>query len=38
MSKRTDRDFLSDIREAIHRVTTYVIGMSYETFLADTKT
>ena len=38
MSKRTDRDFLSDIREAIHRITTYVIGMSYETFMADTKT
>jgi len=38
MSKRTDRDFLSDIQEAIHRISTYVIGMSYETFLADTKT
>jgi len=33
MSKRADRDFLSDIREAIHRITTYVIGMSYETFI-----
>ena len=38
MSKRTDRDFLSDIREAIHRISTYVAGMSYETFVADTKT
>ena len=38
MSKRTERDFLSDIREAIHRITTYVIGMSYETSMADSKT
>jgi len=38
MSDRTDRDFLSDIREAIHRITTYVVGMSYETFIADVKT
>jgi uncharacterized protein with HEPN domain len=38
MSKRTDRDFLSDIREAICRITTYVNGMSYETFMTDTKT
>jgi uncharacterized protein with HEPN domain len=38
MSKRTDRDFLSDIREAIYRITTYVAGMSYETFVIDIKT
>jgi uncharacterized protein with HEPN domain len=38
MSNRTDRDFLSDIREAIHRIATYVAGMSYETFIADVKT
>ena len=38
MSDRTDRDFLSDMREAIHRITAYVAGMSYETFVADVKT
>jgi uncharacterized protein with HEPN domain len=38
MYKRTDGDFLSDIREAIYRITTYVAGMSYETFVADIKT
>jgi len=38
MFKRTDGDLLSDIREAIHRITTYATGMSYETFMADTKT
>jgi uncharacterized protein with HEPN domain len=38
MSNRTDRDFLSDIQEAIHRIATYVAGMSYETFVADIKT
>lgn len=38
MSKRTDREFLSDIREAIHRVIAYVTGMTYEAFVADTKT
>ena len=38
MSKRTDREFLSDIREAIHRITAYITGMAYESFVADTKT
>jgi len=38
MSKRTDRELLNDIREAIHRITTYVSGMAYESFAADTKT
>ena len=38
MSKRTDRDFLSDIQEAIRRITTYVAGMSYEAFITDIKT
>ena len=38
MFKRTDGDLLSDIREAIHRITTYVTGMSYETFVGDIKT
>ena len=38
MSKRTDQEFLSDIREALHRITTYVAGMAYESFVADDKT
>ena len=38
MSNRTDQEFISDIREAIHRITTYVSGMTYEAFVADTKT
>ena len=38
MSKRTDQEFLSDIREALHRSMTYVAGMAYETFVVDTKT
>jgi uncharacterized protein with HEPN domain len=38
MSKRTDQDFLSDIREALRRIATYVVGMAYKSFVADTKT
>lgn len=38
MSKRTDQDFLGDIREALRRIMTYVAGMPYETFVRDTKT
>jgi uncharacterized protein with HEPN domain len=38
MSKRTDREFLSDIREALERITTYIAGMSYEAFVDDVKT
>ena len=38
MSKRTDREFLSDIREALERITTYIAGMSYEAFVEDVKT
>jgi len=38
MSERTDRDFVSDIQEAIRRIGDYTSGMRYETFLADTKT
>jgi len=38
MSKRMDGDFLRDISEAIHRVTAYTTGMTYESFVADTKT
>jgi uncharacterized protein with HEPN domain len=38
MSKRTDQESLSDIREALRRITIYVSGMDYESFAADTKT
>jgi uncharacterized protein with HEPN domain len=38
MSKRADRDFLSDITEAIRRIRAYTAGMAYESFVADTKT
>lgn len=38
MSKRNDRDLLIDIREAINRITTYVTGETYFSFVADTKT
>jgi uncharacterized protein with HEPN domain len=38
MSERTDREFLSDIREAMHRISTYVAGIEYEAFVKDTKT
>lgn len=38
MSERTDRDFIQDVLEASHRVAAYTAGMSYDTFLADTKT
>lgn len=38
MSKRSDREFLSDVREAIHRIKAYTVEMNYESFLDDTKT
>lgn len=38
MSKRTDKDFLSDIQEAIRRITVYMTGVTYEAFLAEIKT
>ncbi len=38
MSKRTDRECLADIQEAIRRIAFYIEGMCYEDFLADTKT
>jgi len=38
MSERTERDFLSDIKEAIRRITAYTARMTYEAFLTDTKT
>ena len=38
MSERTDVDFLTDIQEAISRITKYTTGITYKDFLADTKT
>jgi len=38
MSERTDQEFLSDIREAIQRISTYLTGIDYEIFVKDTKT
>jgi uncharacterized protein with HEPN domain len=38
MSEREDKDFLTDIQEAIHRISKYTEGMTYPAFLADTKT
>jgi uncharacterized protein with HEPN domain len=38
MSERTDQEFLSDIREAIQRISAYVAGFDYNAFVKDTKT
>ena len=38
MSKRRDRDYLNDIREAIQRISTYTAGLTYEEFMKDIKT
>lgn len=38
MSKRVDRDLLSDMQEAIRRIGNYTEGMAYQTFLEDTRT
>lgn len=38
MSSRTDKEFLGDIQEAIQRIQVYTAGVSYDAFLADTKT
>jgi uncharacterized protein with HEPN domain len=38
MSKRADRDLLSDIQEAVRRIQAYTATMTYEEFLADIKT
>ncbi len=38
MSERADKELLSDIQEAIRRIVVYTAGMTYDTFLADTKT
>lgn len=36
--KRRDKDFLGDILDATERVIAYTANLSYEQFLADTKT
>lgn len=38
MSKRTNKDYLFDIKEAISRITNYIGNMNYEEFLKDEKT
>ncbi|HJP94693.1 MAG TPA: DUF86 domain-containing protein [Pyrinomonadaceae bacterium] len=38
MSKRSDRELLSDIRESIQRISEYLTGFDYQSFLKDTKT
>ncbi|MBC7293368.1 MAG: DUF86 domain-containing protein [Thermoleophilia bacterium] len=38
MSRRGDREFLCDIQEAIHRIRSYTSGLTFDSFLADTKT
>jgi len=38
MSKRKDRELLSDIHEAIQRISTYLVGVEYGSFAKDTKT
>ncbi|MDI6783486.1 MAG: DUF86 domain-containing protein [bacterium] len=38
MSKRGDKEFLLDIKEAIERIRDYTTGLSYQAFLQDIKT
>ena len=38
MSKRGDKEFISDIKEAAERIEKYIGKMKYEMFLQDTKT
>jgi uncharacterized protein with HEPN domain len=38
MSERADRDFLSDIQEAVRRIRAYTAAMTYDGFLADIRT
>lgn len=38
MSKRGDKEFLSDIKEAIGRVNIYIGEMEYDKFLQDLNT
>lgn len=38
MSERSDDLLLADLREALHRISTYTSGMTYEAFAEDSKT
>ncbi len=38
MSKRRDKDYLGDIKEAIERIIIYTEGLTYEGFMQDRKT
>ena len=38
MSKRSDTEFLSDIKEAIRRINIYIENIDYKEFLQDIKT
>jgi len=38
MSQRRDSDLLGDIQEAARRLRAYTAGMTYEAFMADSKT
>ncbi len=38
MSRRTDRDYLADIREAVRRILLFSDGMTPETFIMDIRT
>jgi uncharacterized protein with HEPN domain len=38
MSDRSDRELLSDIRESIQRISEYLSGFDYESFVKDIKT
>jgi uncharacterized protein with HEPN domain len=35
---RRDKEYLSDVREAMHRVVAYVQGLTFEEFMNDAKT
>jgi uncharacterized protein with HEPN domain len=37
-NKRTDKDYLGDIQEALERIQTYVEGYTFERFVKDSKT
>lgn len=38
MPRRSDKEFLKDIQEAVQRIVQYTRGMGYEKFVEDTKT
>lgn len=38
MSKRRDKDYLNDIREAIQRIVEYTSDLSFQQFMVDRKT